>query len=161
MANRNLEIVVPHHGQARCLQLLHQLEDQDAATGIYTASDGAATLLDRLQDQPWVPVTSNYAHRVRTRLAGTDLPEPPPIIDAAHRHSATGIGGMFDVVPPNSAGAERVVVTIAVANPERRIVTKPGDAGTGRVSLPATMLRLAIPSCAGSHFRSCRFWGGP
>jgi len=75
-------IVAPHHDPARCLQLLHQLEDQDAATGSYTAFDGAATLLRRLQDQSWALVTSNYAHRVRIRFARTDLPEPPLIIDA-------------------------------------------------------------------------------
>ncbi|HEY5178662.1 MAG TPA: HAD-IA family hydrolase [Dermatophilaceae bacterium] len=75
-------IVAPHHDPARCLQLLHQLEDQDAATGSYTAFDGAATLLSRLHNQPWALVNSNYAHRVRIRLARTHLPEPPLIIDA-------------------------------------------------------------------------------
>jgi len=75
-------IVAPHHDPARCLQLLHQLEDQDAATGSYTAFDGAATLLSRLHNQPWALVTSNYAHRVRIRFARTHLPEPPLIIDA-------------------------------------------------------------------------------
>jgi sugar-phosphatase len=34
-------IVAPHHDPARCLQLLHQLEDQDAANGSYTAFDSA------------------------------------------------------------------------------------------------------------------------
>jgi sugar-phosphatase len=75
-------VVAPHHDPVRCLQLLHQLEDQDAATGSYTAFAGAATLLRSLQDQPWALVTSNYAHRVRIRFARTDLPEPPLIIDA-------------------------------------------------------------------------------
>jgi len=57
-------IVAPHHDPARCLQLLHQLEDQDAATGSYTAFDGAGTLLSRLQDQPWAgwsPLTTHTA----------------------------------------------------------------------------------------------------
>jgi mannitol-1-/sugar-/sorbitol-6-phosphatase len=76
-------IVAPHHDPARCLQLLHQLEDQDAANGSYTAFDGAATLLSRLQDHPWALVTSNYAPRVRIRFARLRLPEPPLIIDAA------------------------------------------------------------------------------
>ena len=75
-------IVAPHHDPARCLQLLHQLGDQDAATGSYTAFYGAATLLRRLQEQSWALVTSNYAHRVRIRFARTDLPDPPLIIDA-------------------------------------------------------------------------------
>ena len=75
-------IVASHHDPARCLQLLHQLEDQDAATGSYTAFYGAATLLRRLQEQSWALVTSNYAHRVRIRFARTDLPDPPLIIDA-------------------------------------------------------------------------------
>jgi len=75
-------IVAPHHDPARCLQLLHQLEDQDAVTGSYTAFEGAATLLSRLHNQPWALVTSNYAHRVRIRFARTNLPEPPLIIDA-------------------------------------------------------------------------------
>jgi sugar-phosphatase len=75
-------IVAPHHDPARCLQLLHQLEDQDAVTGSYTAFDGAATLLSRLQDQPWALVTSNYAHRVQVRFARTHLLEPPLIVDA-------------------------------------------------------------------------------
>ena len=75
-------IVAPHHDPARCLDRLHQLEDQDAATGTYTAFDGAATLLGHLQHQPWALVTSNYAHRVRIRFARTHLPEPPLIIDA-------------------------------------------------------------------------------
>ena len=75
-------IVAAHHDPARCLQLLHQLEDQDAATGSYAAFDGAATLLGRLQDQPWAVVTSNYAHRIRIRFARAGLPEPPLIIDA-------------------------------------------------------------------------------
>jgi len=46
------------------------------------AFDGAATLLSRLQNQPRVLITSNYAHRVRIKFARTDLPEPPLIIDA-------------------------------------------------------------------------------
>jgi sugar-phosphatase len=75
-------IVAPHHDPARCLDRLHQLEDQDAATGDYTAFDGAATLLGHLQNQLWALVTSNYAHRVRIRFARTHLPEPPLIIDA-------------------------------------------------------------------------------
>jgi mannitol-1-/sugar-/sorbitol-6-phosphatase len=75
-------IVVPRHDPARCLQLLHQLEDQDAVTGNYAAFDRAATLLRRLQDPSWALVTSNCAHRVRIRFARTDLPEPPLIIDS-------------------------------------------------------------------------------
>jgi sugar-phosphatase len=75
-------IVAPHHDPARCLQPLHQLEDQDAVTGSYTAFDGAATLLSRLHNQPWALATSNYAHRVRIRFARTHLPEPPLIVDA-------------------------------------------------------------------------------
>lgn len=75
-------IVAPHHDPARCLDRLHQLEAQDAATGSYTDFDGAATLLGHLQNQPWALVTSNYAHRVRIRFARTHLPEPPLIIDA-------------------------------------------------------------------------------
>jgi len=75
-------IVASHHDPARCLDRLHQLEDEDAVTGDYTAFDGAATLLGHLQNQPWALVTSNYAHRVRIRFARTHLPKPPLIIDA-------------------------------------------------------------------------------
>jgi len=81
-ADRNLRDRCSAPRPGTLLQLLHQLEDQDAATGSYTAFDGAATLLSRLHNQPWALVNSNYAHRVRIRLARTHLPEPPLIIDA-------------------------------------------------------------------------------
>ncbi len=76
-------IVAPDADSARCLHRFHELEDEDAATGTYSAFDGAATLLGRVRDRPWALVTSNYAHRVRIRFARTGLPVPPLIVDAA------------------------------------------------------------------------------
>ncbi|MEU6428756.1 HAD-IA family hydrolase [Microbispora sp. NPDC046973] len=66
-----------------CLAALHELEDEDVRSGVYTAFDGASELLHGLPAGSWALVTSNYAHRVRGRFARTRLPVPEVIVDAA------------------------------------------------------------------------------
>ncbi|MFE5214094.1 MULTISPECIES: HAD family hydrolase [unclassified Streptomyces] len=75
--------VAPGRDPQECLAALHDLEDDDVRTGVYTAFDGAAELLRALPTQRWALVTSNYAHRVRGRFRRTDLPVPRLIVDAA------------------------------------------------------------------------------
>ncbi|MFG2123645.1 HAD family hydrolase [Streptomyces sp. NPDC048710] len=66
-----------------CLATLHELEDEDVRSGIYTAFDGASELLHGLPPGSWALVTSNYEHRVRGRFLRTGLPVPGLIVDAA------------------------------------------------------------------------------
>ncbi|MFF4038169.1 HAD family hydrolase [Streptomyces sp. NPDC001816] len=66
-----------------CLATLHELEDEDVRSGVYTAFDGAAELLHGLPPASWALVTSNYEHRVRGRFERTGLPLPDVIVDAA------------------------------------------------------------------------------
>ncbi|MGW6547445.1 HAD family hydrolase [Streptomyces massasporeus] len=66
-----------------CLAVLHELEDDDVRTGVYTAFDGASELLRDLPWGAWALVTSNYEHRVRGRFLRTGLPVPDVIVDAA------------------------------------------------------------------------------
>lgn len=75
--------VAPDRDPRVCLDLLHELEDEDVRTGDYTAFDGAAALLAALPVGSWALVTSNYEHRVRGRFARTGLPVPEVIVDAA------------------------------------------------------------------------------
>lgn len=75
--------VAPDRDPHACLDLLHELEDEDVRTGDYTAFDGAAALLAALPAGSWALVTSNYEHRVRGRFARTGLPVPEVIVDAA------------------------------------------------------------------------------
>ncbi|MGY5101483.1 HAD family hydrolase [Streptomyces sp. 900105245] len=75
--------VAPDRDPQECLAALHDLEDDDVRTGVYTAFDGAVELLRALPTQCWALVTSNYAHRVRGRFRRTDLPVPRLIVDAA------------------------------------------------------------------------------
>ncbi|MGI4895910.1 MAG: HAD family hydrolase [Janthinobacterium lividum] len=75
--------LAPQADPARCLALLHTLEDEDARTGVYNAFDGAADLLTALPQGHWALVTSNYAHRVRIRFERTGLPLPEVLVDAA------------------------------------------------------------------------------
>lgn len=67
----------------KCLATLHELEDEDVRSGIYTAFDGASELLHGLAAGSWALVTSNYEHRVRGRFLRTGLPVPGVIVDAA------------------------------------------------------------------------------
>lgn len=66
-----------------CLAALHDLEDEDVRSGVYTAFDGASELLHGLPPGSWALVTSNYEHRVRGRFLRTGLPVPGVIVDAA------------------------------------------------------------------------------
>ncbi|OII69069.1 HAD family phosphatase [Streptomyces sp. CC77] len=66
-----------------CLAALHELEDEDMRSGVYTAFDGASELLHGLSPGSWALVTSNYEHRVRGRFLRTGLPVPGVIVDAA------------------------------------------------------------------------------
>lgn len=75
--------VAPDRDPHACLDLLHELEDEDVRTGDYTAFDGAAALLAALPAGSWALVTSNYEHRVRGRFARTGLPVPEVVVDAA------------------------------------------------------------------------------
>ncbi|MFD4626697.1 HAD family hydrolase [Streptomyces sp. NPDC058475] len=75
--------VIPDRDPRECLAALHDLEDEDVRSGIYTAFDGAAELLNALPSTAWALVTSNYEHRVRGRFARTGLPVPDVIVDAA------------------------------------------------------------------------------
>lgn len=74
--------VAPDADPVRCLELLHQLEDQDALTGVYQAFPGAVALLDALPADRWALVTSNYAHRVRSRFERLGLHLPEVVVDA-------------------------------------------------------------------------------
>lgn len=75
--------VVPNRDPRECLAALHDLEDEDVRSGVYTAFDGASELLDALPPGSWALVTSNYEHRVRGRFARTGLSVPDVIVDAA------------------------------------------------------------------------------
>ncbi|MFI0898206.1 HAD family hydrolase [Streptomyces sp. NPDC020983] len=76
-------VVLPDRNPQECLTLLHELEDEDVRSGVYTAFDGAAELLHDLPLEAWALVTSNYDHRVRGRFVRTGLPVPEVIVDAA------------------------------------------------------------------------------
>src|SRR6185312_5840817 len=71
LVNRPLETfaaVAPELDSARCLEALHEIEDEDARNGDYAAYDGASELLNALGPDSWAIVTGNYAHRVRIRF---------------------------------------------------------------------------------------------
>ncbi|WP_406313366.1 HAD-IA family hydrolase [Streptosporangium sp. NBC_01639] len=76
-------VVTPDRDPHACLAVLHELEDEDVRSGVYTAFDGASELLHGLPPGSWALVTSNYAHRVRGRFIRTRLPIPEVIVDAA------------------------------------------------------------------------------
>ncbi|MFD9791624.1 HAD-IA family hydrolase [Streptomyces sp. NPDC059070] len=75
--------VAPDQDPRECLAALHELEDEDVRSGVYTAFGGASELLHALQPGAWALVTSNYEHRVRGRFARTGLPVPKVVVDAA------------------------------------------------------------------------------
>ncbi|MFD6359676.1 HAD family hydrolase [Streptomyces roseolus] len=75
--------VAPGQDPRVCLAVLHELEDEDVRSGVYTAFDGAQELLNALPPAAWALVTSNYEHRVRGRFARTGLPVPGVVVDAA------------------------------------------------------------------------------
>ncbi|MFH9959428.1 HAD-IA family hydrolase [Streptomyces roseolus] len=75
--------VAPDQDPRACLAVLHELEDEDVRSGVYTAFDGAQELLNALPPAAWALVTSNYEHRVRGRFARTGLPVPRVVVDAA------------------------------------------------------------------------------
>ena len=75
--------VAPTQSPRDCLDLLHELENEDVRSGAYASFDGAAELLHGLPPGSWALVTSNYDHRVRARFARTGLPVPELIVDAA------------------------------------------------------------------------------
>lgn len=76
------EEVAPHLDPDACLAELHRIEDADAETGDCQAFAGARGLLEALPAGSWAVVTSNYEHRVRTRLARAGLPVPQVVVDA-------------------------------------------------------------------------------
>ncbi|WP_369382924.1 HAD family hydrolase [Streptomyces sp. cg36] len=75
--------VAPDQDPRECLAVLHELEDEDVRSGVYTAFDGASELLNALPPGAWALVTSNYEHRVRGRFSRTGLPVPKVVVDAA------------------------------------------------------------------------------
>lgn len=75
--------MAPDQDPSECLAVLHELEDEDVRSGVYTAFPGASELLDALPSDSWALVTSNYEHRVRGRFTRTGLPLPRVIVDAA------------------------------------------------------------------------------
>ncbi|MFI6404870.1 HAD-IA family hydrolase [Streptomyces sp. NPDC050548] len=75
--------VAPDRDPQECLAALHELEDDDVRSGVYSAYDGASELLSALRPGAWALVTSNYEHRVRGRFARTGLPVPEVLVDAA------------------------------------------------------------------------------
>ncbi|MFJ1967396.1 HAD family hydrolase [Streptomyces sp. NPDC087903] len=75
--------VAPDRDPQQCLAALHELEDEDVRSGVYTAFEGASQLLTDLPLGCWGLVTSNYEHRVRGRFARTGLPVPVVLVDAA------------------------------------------------------------------------------
>ncbi|WP_369249318.1 HAD-IA family hydrolase [Streptomyces sp. R41] len=75
--------VAPDRDPGECLAALHELEDEDVRSGVYSAFDGAAELLAALPPRSWALVTSNYEHRVRGRFARTGLPAAEVLVDAA------------------------------------------------------------------------------
>lgn len=86
LVNRPLETfakVAPALDPAGCLEALHEIEDEDAREGDYTAHEGAGELLSALRPDSWAIVTGNYAHRVRIRFERLGLPLPQVIVDAA------------------------------------------------------------------------------
>ncbi|MGH2834205.1 MAG: HAD family hydrolase, partial [Solirubrobacteraceae bacterium] len=74
--------VAPALDPARCLEALHEIEDEDARDGDYAAYEGASELLGALRPGSWAIVTGNYAHRVRIRFERLGLPLPQVIVDA-------------------------------------------------------------------------------
>lgn len=85
LVNRPLETfaaVAPGLDPARCLEALHEIEDEDARNGDYAAYEGASELLSALGPDNWGIVTGNYAHRVRIRFERLGLPLPRVIVDA-------------------------------------------------------------------------------
>ncbi|WP_406458162.1 HAD-IA family hydrolase [Streptomyces sp. NBC_01622] len=75
--------VAPDQDPRECLAALHELEDEDVRSGVYSAYDGASELLSALRPGTWALVTSNYEHRVRGRFARTGLTVPEVLVDAA------------------------------------------------------------------------------
>jgi sugar-phosphatase len=75
--------VAAGHDPHECLAALHELEDEDVRSGVYSAFDGAAEVLRGLPSGSWALVTSNYEHRVRGRFLRTGLPVPGLVVDAA------------------------------------------------------------------------------
>jgi mannitol-1-/sugar-/sorbitol-6-phosphatase len=74
--------VAPELDSARCLEALHEIEDEDARNGDYAAYEGASDLSSALRPDSWAIVTGNYAHRVRIRFERLGLPLPQVIVDA-------------------------------------------------------------------------------
>jgi sugar-phosphatase len=75
--------VAPTHDPARCLAVLHSLEDEDARKGDYRAFAGAREQLSELPQGSWAVVTGNYRRRVMTRFSRLGLPLPSVVVDAA------------------------------------------------------------------------------
>jgi len=75
--------VAPALDPDACLDLLHEIEDEDARAGDLSAHEGASELLGALSPDDWAIVTGNYAHRVRIRFQRLALPLPRVIVDAA------------------------------------------------------------------------------
>jgi sugar-phosphatase len=74
--------VAPDIDPAVCLAALHELEDEDARSGDYSAFAGVQQLLRHLVPDTWAVVTGNYAHRVQMRFARLNLPLPSVLVDA-------------------------------------------------------------------------------
>jgi len=68
---------------AGCLAKLHELEDEDARSGDYSAFPAAAELLRALPAEAWGVVTGNYRHRTLMRFGRLGLPVPRVLVDAS------------------------------------------------------------------------------
>ena len=75
--------VAPDQDPADCIAKLHELEDEDARSGDYSAFPTAAELLWTLPADGWGVVTSNYRHRTLMRFDRLGLPAPRVLVDAA------------------------------------------------------------------------------
>jgi sugar-phosphatase len=73
--------LLPGRDPAPLVAVFDRLEDADAAHGRVRPIDGAAELLEALDEGTWALVTSNAEHRVATRFRRLDLPLPEVIID--------------------------------------------------------------------------------
>jgi len=110
--------VAPALDPDRCLQVLHEIEDEDARDGDYAAYDGASELLSALRPDGWAIVTGNYAHRVRIRFERLGLPLPQVIVDA----------GTVSRGKPHPEGYMLAAKALA-CHPERCLALEDGESG--------------------------------
>jgi sugar-phosphatase len=140
--------LTPKQDPDECLALLHRLEDDEEAGGC-KAVDGTNELLNALPPHSWALVTSNYAHRVRSRFERIGLPLPKLIVDAdsvAHGKPA----------PDPYLLAVRLLGT----HPQRCLVVEDSDSGVQaglRAGMTVWQVNAATPHAdAHRHYRRLR-----